>query len=103
MGNNEYWDEDDFENRMADDEDMEGENEMEFNDPGEWITIGQLVCCLDTGDEENEVKIQIVFPEEDWDNYDTVRVSSPLLIKFYNEWINCMGVEDGIIRVGLVA
>ena len=98
MGNNGYWDEDDLAERMADDEDEEGGFVMD-----ECITVGQLVCCLDTGDEENEVKIQIVFPEEDWDNYDTVRVSSPLLIRFYNEWINCMGDEDGIIRVGLVA
>ena len=115
LSSNEYWDEDDLADRMAwihdqdsgrplddwddeDDEDDEGSYIMD-----DCVTMGKLLDCLDTGDDENTVRIQVVFPGEDWESFDTLRVTSPLLMNVYESRVDCIGVEDGIIRVGLVA
>ena len=66
------------------------------------ITVRQLAECMNTGDEDNDVMIQIVFQRDDWERFDTVRVTSPMLMWYYDEKIDCIGVENGVIRIGLI-
>ena len=74
----------------------------EFRNERHGVTLGQFLNCVDSGDEDNTVTIQVVFSGDDWDSFDTVRTTSPMLKSYNGYMISCVGVEDGIIRVGLV-
>lgn len=64
------------------------------------MKLRELLKLMDTGD-ENTPSIQIVGGRMDWDQFDQVRIDSELLQPFRDTEVDCIAVEDGILRVGL--
>lgn len=67
----------------------------------EKITLLQLLECLYFHDPECDEQIQIVFQYNDWDKFDQLYVRSEFLIPFFCRTVDCISVEDGIMRIGI--
>ena len=67
----------------------------------ERITLKQLIGYLDREEFELSETIQVVFRQNDWEQYDQVNATSELLKPFLDREILCMACEGGVIRVGL--
>ena len=67
----------------------------------EKITLLQLLECLYFYDPERDERIQIVFQYNDWDKFDQLYVRSEFLIPFFCRTVDCISVEDGIMRIGI--
>lgn len=67
----------------------------------EKITLLQLLECLYFYDPERDERIQVVFQYNDWDKFDQLYVRSEFLIPFFCRTVDCISVEDGIMRIGI--
>ena len=57
------------------------------------IKLRQLVDAIDPNRVSDCKKLEIVRPEADWDDVDKIKISSPLLIPFYEAEISVIGME----------
>jgi len=66
------------------------------------IKLQQLIDAIDPNRDSNGEMIQVVRPTDDWDDYDQIETSSPLLIPFYEAEICEISMEaKDVIRISI--
>ena len=66
------------------------------------ITLDDLLDLIDYNRESTAERIQIVGPDDDWDTYDEVRISSTILFHLGSAKVSEIeAVGNDVIRVGI--
>lgn len=66
------------------------------------ITLNDLLDLIDYNRESETEKIQIVGPDDDWNEYDEIRTSSVVLLHLGSAKVNEIeAVGNDVIRVGI--
>lgn len=65
------------------------------------MKVRDLIKLMETGDEENVPTIQVAFSNRDWDQFDQVLIDSELLRPIHRMEIDCVAVENGVLRIGI--
>ena len=87
--------------------DLAEEKETKMEEKENKITLKQLLELIDpdfiNADWFDNVEtLQIVRPNDGWDIYDEIRISSPLLIPFYNNVVKSIqAIKENVIRIEL--